>query len=120
LGARFDMEIDALFMRVLPALVWPAGQAGGLVLTAGPMRYIFLGVGWVWPALVAPLPASFRRRAICGAVILMLPIALERVLRPEAAGRLCLAGLVLLGYSFTADTLSLVGRALHRAPGVTR
>lgn len=107
-GARFDMEVDALFVLVLAALVWRAGQAGAWVLTAGLMRYIFVLAGWLWPALAAPLPASFRRKTVCVIEILLLLAALAPPLGREAASVLCLAGLVLLGYSFGADTVALV------------
>lgn len=109
-GARFDMEVDALLMLVLAALVWRAGQAGAWVLTAGLLRYIFLGVGWLWPVLAAPLPPSSRRKAICVAGIAVLLTALAPLIAPGPAGLLCLAGVGLLCYSFCADALLLVRR----------
>jgi phosphatidylglycerophosphate synthase len=109
-GARFDMETDALFMLVLAALVWRAGQAGAWVLTAGLLRYIFLGVGRLWPVLAAPLPPSFRRKAICVAGLAALLAALAPLLAPGPAGFLCLAGLGLLCYSFGADAVLLLAR----------
>ncbi len=117
-GARFDMEVDALFVLVLAALVWRAGQAGAWVLTAGLMRYMFLGAGRLWPVLAAPLAPSFRRKAICVAVIVMLLAALPPLLAPTAAGTLCLAGLGLLCYSFGADAVALVARQ-RRRPAIT-
>ncbi len=118
-GARFDMEVDALFVLLLAALVWRAGQAGGWVLTAGLMRYIFVLAGWLWPALAAPLLPSFRRKAICVIEIAVLLMGLAPLLGPEAAARLCLAGLGLLSYSFLADVVVLAAAARHRAAAVT-
>jgi phosphatidylglycerophosphate synthase len=119
-GARFDMEVDALFVLVLAALVWRAGQAGSWVLTAGLLRYIFLGAGWVWPVLALPLPASLRRKTVCVVAIVVLLTALAPALGPEAAGRLCLAGLFLLGYSFAADLAQLMAAARRPTSAVTR
>jgi phosphatidylglycerophosphate synthase len=109
-GARFDMEVDALFVLVLAALVWRAGQAGAWVLTAGLLRYIFVLAGWVWPVLAVPLPPSLRRKAICVAAIAVLLLALSPVLAGGAASLLCLGGLALLVYSFGADTLRLLAQ----------
>lgn len=118
-GARFDMEVDALFVLVLAALVWRAGQAGAWVLTAGLMRYIFVAAGWLWPALARPLPASFRRKAICVVTIAVLLAALSPGLGGGTAALLCMAGLCLLGYSFAADTAWLLVAPRRPAPAVT-
>jgi phosphatidylglycerophosphate synthase len=118
-GARFDMEVDALFVLVLSALVWRAGQAGAWVLTAGLMRYIFVMAGRLWPALAGPLPASFRRKAVCVITIVVLLVALSPALGGGKAGVLCLAGLCLLGYSFAADTAWLLVAPRHQASAVT-
>ena len=106
-GARFDMEVDALFVLVLGALVWRAGQAGAWVLTAGLLRYLFVAAGRLFPVLTAPLPESFRRKAICVAIIAVQLTALSPLLAPGPARLLCLAGLALLCYSFGADIVLL-------------
>jgi phosphatidylglycerophosphate synthase len=107
-GARFDMEVDALFMLVLAALVWRAGQAGVWVLTTGLLRYIFLLAGQAWPVLAAPLPPLRRRKAICVAGIGLLLAALSPLAGPGVARLLSLAAVGLLCYSFAADTVRLV------------
>jgi phosphatidylglycerophosphate synthase len=120
-GARFDMEVDALFVLALAALVWRAGQAGGWVLTAGLMRYIFVLAGWVWPVLAAPLAPSLRRKTICVVGIVVLLAALAPLLGPGAAALLCLAGLIVLGFSFAADTVQLLAapQQERRTAGMT-
>ena len=110
-GARFDMEVDALFVLVLAALVWRAGQAGAWVLTAGLLRYIFVAAGRLFPVFAAPLAESFRRKTICVAAIVVLLVALSPLLAPGAAGLLALAGLGLLCYSFAADAIRLLAPA---------
>jgi phosphatidylglycerophosphate synthase len=119
-GARFDMEVDALFVLALAALVWRAGQAEGWVLTAGLMRYIFVLAGWLWPMLAAPLAPSLRRKTICVVGIVVLLVALSPMLGPGAAALLCLAGLIVLGGSFAADTAQLMAapRRERRTAGI--
>lgn len=116
-GARFDMEVDAAFVLALAALVYTAGQAGVWVLASGLMRYLYVAAGWLWPPLAAPLPPSLRRKTICVVQIVVLLVALAPPVGPAAAGLLCLAGLVLLSYSFGADCLRLA--AARRAEGPT-
>jgi phosphatidylglycerophosphate synthase len=117
-GARFDMEVDALFVLVLSMLVYHAGQAGAWVLTSGLMRYMFVLAGRLWPPLAAPVPPRFRRKAICVVQIAVLILALLPALSPARASALCLGGLALLVYSFGADCVFLLtGRqAAGRTP----
>lgn len=118
-GARFDMESDALFVLALSALVYRTGQAGAWVLTVGAMRYIFIVAGWLWPPLTMPLPPRQRRKVICVGVIVTLLAALAPPVGPLTGRWLCLGGLLLLLYSFTADCVALAarGRADAPAPG---
>jgi phosphatidylglycerophosphate synthase len=109
-GARFDMEADALLGLGLSFFVWALGQAGAWVLLSGLMRYIFIIVGWVWPALAAPLPPRRRRRAICVAHISVLTVSLAPPVTTLWSTVICLAGLVLLGYSFGSDAVWLLSR----------
>ena len=120
-GARFDMEVDALSVLVLAALVWRAGQAGGWVLTCGLMRYIFVLAGRAWPALAAPLAPSLRRKTICVAEIAVLLVALAPPIGPGMGALLCLGGLIVLAYSFLADAVQLLAapRQERRASGMT-
>lgn len=64
-GARFDMEVDAVFALVLAVHVWLGTGLGAAVLLLGAMRYLFIGAGWLLPWLRADLPQRLRRKAIC-------------------------------------------------------
>jgi len=113
-GARFDMEVDALFILALSALVQITGQAGPWVLLSGFLRYIFVGAGWVWPRLASPLPPSLRRKAICVIQGAVLVTALAPPVGPDLARFLCLGALALLIYSFAADGVWLVAGTSKR------
>jgi phosphatidylglycerophosphate synthase len=115
-GARFDMEVDALFVLALSALVYRSGQADAWVLTTGAMRYIFAVGGWLWPALAAPLPPSPRRKGVCVGVIIAMLVALAPPVGPAMGRWLCLGGVLLLAYSFAADCLHLAARGRGDAP----
>jgi phosphatidylglycerophosphate synthase len=107
-GARFDMEVDALFVLALTMLVARAGIAGGWVVISGLLRYLFVLAGFVWPVLALPLPASSRRKALCVVQILALLAALAPPAAPVVTW-LCLGGLLLLVYSFAVDIVQLMG-----------
>ena len=118
-GARFDMETDAFAMLVLAILVYALGQAGPWVLLSGLLRYIFMGGGWVYPPLAATLPPKKRRQTLCVVQMAALILALAPPVTPTMAGWICLAGLILLGYSFAVDTAWLMrhGRMENEAVG---
>ncbi len=122
-GARFDMEVDALFVLTLAALVYRVGQADAWVLLSGIMRYIFVAAGWLWPALAAPLPPSRWRKTVCVIQVIALLVALAPPVGSDAAGLVCLFGLVLLSYSFGTDCRWLVAAARRprgRGPGLSQ
>jgi phosphatidylglycerophosphate synthase len=107
-GARFDMETDALSVLVFTFLLLRAGQAGPWVLAIGLARYIFVGVGWLWPPLARDLPPSLRRKIICVVVITALLVALAPFVGAAWAGMICAAALVLLLSSFAMDCVWLL------------
>jgi phosphatidylglycerophosphate synthase len=109
-GARFDMETDAFSMLALALLVWTFDQVGGWVLLSGLMRYMFVVGGWLWPALARPLPPRRRRQTLCVIQMVALILALALPITPLWAGLICLVGLILLGYSFGADLVWLLGQ----------
>lgn len=102
-GARFDMETDAATVLGLSLMVWLCDQAGPWVLATGLMRYIFVGGGWVCPALAAPMPPRKRRQAICVVQVAVLILTVVPGVPPEWASPLCLGGLAGLVYSFAVD-----------------
>jgi phosphatidylglycerophosphate synthase len=107
-GARFDMETDALSVLVFTFLLLRAGQAGAWVLAIGLARYIFVGVGWLWPPLARELPSSLRRKTICVVVVAGLLVALAPFVEAVWAGMICAAALVLLLSSFAMDCVWLL------------
>jgi phosphatidylglycerophosphate synthase len=110
-GARFDMEVDALLILVLAALVWQHDKAGAWILAAGLLRYAFVAASLLLPWLGAALPPSRRRQAVCVVQIVSLLGALAPiVVQPWSAG-LALAGLVALGWSFAVDVRWLARHA---------
>ncbi len=84
-GARFDMETDALTILALSALALALGKAGPWVLALGLMRYAFVAAGLLWPRLAAPLPPSFRRKAVCVLQIGVLAALVAPVVVPPAS-----------------------------------
>jgi phosphatidylglycerophosphate synthase len=102
-GARFDMETDALSVLVFTLLLLRTGQAGPWVLAIGLARYIFVGVGWLWPPLAGELPQSMRRKTICVVTVTALLVALMPFVAVGPARMICAATLVVLVYSFAAD-----------------
>jgi phosphatidylglycerophosphate synthase len=107
-GARFDMEIDALSILVFTLLLLRAGQASAWVLAIGLARYIFVGVGWLWPPLARELAPNLRRKTICVVVVTALLLALAPFVGPASARMICAVALVLLVYSFAVDCVWLL------------
>ena len=112
-GARFDMEVDALFMLALSLLLYGSDKAGAWVLLSGVLRYLFVAAGTLWPALTAPLAPSFRRRAVCAAMSGVLVLATFPPL-PSSLGAILLGmGVLALLWSFAVDSVTLLRRAMH-------
>ena len=94
LGARFDMEVDALLILVLSVQV--ALIAGAWVLAIGAARYLLLAAGRTWPWLARPSPPRFWCKVVAvvqGVVLAMaatgaLPRALVLTMVAVALGML--------------------------------
>ena len=102
-GARFDMEVDALFILVLCVLVFEQDKAGIWIIAIGAMRYVFVVSGWIIAALGRQLPPSKRRQTVCVIQVAVLISCLAPVLERPTTTVLVLAALCLLVYSFARD-----------------
>lgn len=103
-GARYDMEVDALLILALCALAWQHGKAGIWILLAGAMRYLFIGAGYAWSWMNAPLPPSVRRKTICVVQIVGLILAVAPIVPMPLSMFISLLTLVSLLWSFGVDT----------------
>ncbi len=110
-GARFDMELDAVFILVLCLLVWLLGQTGPWVLLIGLMRYAFVLAGWLQPILRRPLPPSRRRKAVCVLQVGALMVCLAPIVPPYAATVIAATALAALSVSFALDVRWLLRHA---------
>jgi phosphatidylglycerophosphate synthase len=106
-GARFDMEIDALLILTLSILAHREGKAGAWVLASGLIRYLFVGAGWMFAWLSAPLPPSRRRQTVCVVQVIGLILVVSPGVVPPVSTVLAAAALLILVYSFLIDTLWL-------------
>ena len=110
-GARFDMEVDALLILVLAALVWQHGKAGVWILLAGLLRYLFVAASFLKPWLRGALPPSRRRQTVCVVQIVSLIGALVPLVTQPTSAALALAGLIVLIWSFAVDVAYLARQA---------
>lgn len=105
LGARFDMEVDALLILVLSVVV--AGSLGAWVLAIGALRYVFVAAAALLPWLRASLPPRFSRKTVAAVQGIVLVAASAGILpRPWTIAVVSLA-LALLGWSFGRDIVWL-------------
>ena len=110
-GARFDMETDAGLGAVIAVWLLASGTAGPEILVLGFMRYAFVAASFFAPALRAPLPEAFRRKAICvvqiaALILLTFPLTPSIIALPLGIG-----AALLLSWSFLIDILWLTGRS---------
>ncbi|MCC5972896.1 MAG: CDP-alcohol phosphatidyltransferase family protein [Rubellimicrobium sp.] len=111
-GARFDMEVDALFALILALAVWMTAKVGPWVLLLGTMRYVYVMACRIWPWLDRPVPvATLRRKTACVIQIATLVALLATIVQPPVAGILAGGALAILTWSFAMDILWL---ARHR------
>lgn len=104
-GSRFDMETDAFLILMLSLAVFALNKAGAWVLFGGLLRYIFVVLGWLWPALARPLPPSMRRKVICVLQTGGLILPLAPLIDPPTGALIAFAAFLLLLYSFAVDAL---------------
>lgn len=102
-GARFDMELDALFILGLSIAVLALGKTGFWVLALGLMRYVFVAASHFLNWLNAPLPDSFRRKTVCVWQIVTLLVAVLSPVNTLFASTTLATALALLVWSFFLD-----------------
>ena len=110
LGARFDMEVDALLILVLSAAGLVLDKVGWWVLAIGLMRYGFVAAQCFIPALGQPLPPAFRRKLICVIQVGALCFILVPAVAPPSSTVAAAVALALLTYSFAVDVIYLLGK----------
>ncbi|MEE4279050.1 MAG: CDP-alcohol phosphatidyltransferase family protein [Halieaceae bacterium] len=106
-GARFDMEVDAVFGLILALNAWVAGTVGAYVLLLGLPRYAFAAAGRRFPWIEQPLPERFGRKLVCVLQILaLIALQLPPLVGPPAT-MLVVLTLAALAWSFGRDVLWL-------------
>ncbi|MEL7124723.1 MAG: CDP-alcohol phosphatidyltransferase family protein [Pseudomonadota bacterium] len=110
-GARFDMETDAGLAAVISLWLLASGTTGPEILVLGFMRYAFVAAAVLWPALQAPLPEMFRRKAICVVQIAALIILIFPLTPAGLTWPIGVTAAILLSWSFAVDILWLARRA---------
>jgi len=110
-GARFDMETDALLILTLAVLAWQFGKAGIWVLLSGAMRYLFVLASLALPWLRAPLPHSFRRKAVAVLQTIALLVAMAPFVPNPASALIAGIALLALSSSFLIDVIWLKRKA---------
>ena len=108
LGARLDMELDALLVAVLSVLA--AFTLGPWVLLIGLMRYLFVIAAHGRPWLLAPLPPSRARKVVAAVQGVTLVVAVSLVVPHGVAVAAVGVALGALLWSFGRDTLWLAGQ----------
>lgn len=111
-GARFDMEIDALFILVLALLLLQTGKTGPWIIVLGGLRYGFAIMGLLLPWLRAPLPPRKWRQTVCVIQALVLIVCLTPWIGSGVATALAVLTLGLVFWSFATDTRWLWRHAL--------
>jgi phosphatidylglycerophosphate synthase len=97
-GARFDMEVDALFVLALSCALWSRGVAGAWVLLAGLWRYLFVVVPLLIPSRGGEAPRSLLYRS---AYSVMVGCFLTALVAPsDVAPAIALVGTLVLSASF--------------------
>jgi phosphatidylglycerophosphate synthase len=114
LGARFDMEVDALLILVLSLYV--ARSAGGWVLAIGTARYAFVAAGWVLPWLRGSLPTRHWCKVVAATQGIVLVFATAGVLPARVNEAALVLSLALLTESFGREILWLWRH--HRAVSI--
>lgn len=114
LGARFDMEVDAILILVLS--VYVATALGPWVLLIGGMRYAFVAAARFLPWMNAALPHSMARKTVAALQGVALLVAATGLLPPPANLAVVLLALTSLVWSFARDIAWLWNQAKATRP----
>ena len=98
LGARFDMEVDAVALLVLS--IQAAVVLGPWTLAIGLMRYAYVAASRVLPWLAGPLPTRRSAKAVAAAQGVALLAAVSGLLPAAASVAVVALTLVALTWSF--------------------
>jgi phosphatidylglycerophosphate synthase len=108
LGARFDMEVDAMFILILS--VHAARSVGWWVLLIGAARVLFLAAGFLWPWLRGSLPERYWAKVVAVIQVVVLLVVATGLLPTAVDLALCLLASVLLAESFGRSVWWLASR----------
>lgn len=97
-GARYDMEVDAVFVLALSCALWSRGVAAPWVLLPGLWRYLFVVIPLLVPSRGGEAPRSLLYRSAYSVMVGCFLIAL--VAPPDIASAVALIGTVVLSASF--------------------
>lgn len=97
-GARYDTEVDALFVLALALTLVTRGVAGHWALLAGLWRYLYVLAPLVLPPAVGELPRSLYARVAYLMMIVSFVLAL--MVPPAPALALVLTGTIIISVSF--------------------
>jgi phosphatidylglycerophosphate synthase len=98
LGARFDMEVDALLILILS--VYVAHSLGAWVLAIGAARYVFVAAGWLVPWLRGSVPPRYWGKVVAATQGVVLTFAAADILPHSLAAAALAASSILLAESF--------------------
>jgi len=101
LGARLDMEVDAVLLLVLSSYAAPS--LGLWVLAIGGMRYAFVAAMGPFRWLSGPLPPRYWRKVVAATQGVVLVVAAADVLPRSVMVGVLVAALALLVESFGRD-----------------
>ena len=104
-GARLDMEVDAALLLVLSVVA--TLTVGWWVLAIGLMRYVWVGLSRVWPALRGTPRPRYSRKVIAVVQGAALCWALVPAVPTAAATTVLGCALGLLVFSFARDGVQL-------------
>jgi phosphatidylglycerophosphate synthase len=103
LGARFDMEVDALLILVLS--VYVARSVGPWVLVMGAARYLAWAAGSLVPWMRVTVPPRYWRKPVAAIQGIVLTAAVAHILPAAVMNAALVVAIVLLAESFGRDVV---------------